>query len=246
MADVAPDSVRASSFGAAAEAYDAYRPAYPDAVVDWLLPGAPRTVLDLGAGTGKLTDSLVARGLDVIAIEPDASMLALLRSRHPEVCAMQGAAEQIDLLNASVDTVVIGQAWHWMDADRASAEIARVLRPGGTLAAAWNEEDPSRASWLPEFDSLDLAPRGRLVDARFPVSPFEPVEELRHTWTRSVRVADYLGEQRSRSSWITATPAQRDERIGHWNHLLATHADLVGRGVLEIPYLTYAWRTRAA
>ncbi|HSN42845.1 MAG TPA: class I SAM-dependent methyltransferase, partial [Propionibacteriaceae bacterium] len=94
--------LRASSFGAAAADYDAYRPSYPDAVVDWMLGEttfsfAPRTVLDLGAGTGKLTDSLVARGLDVIAIEPDAGMLAVLQARHPDVRSMQGSAERIDL-----------------------------------------------------------------------------------------------------------------------------------------------------
>lgn len=248
MAEATTDAVRASSFGAAAADYDAYRPSYPDAVVDWMLGEttfsfAPRTVVDVGAGTGKLTDSLVARGLDVIAIEPDAAMLGVLQARHPEVRWLQGSAEQIDLPTGSVHTAVVGQAWHWMDADAASAEIARVLRPGGALAAAWNSEDPAEASWLAEFDSVDLAPRGRLVDKRLPTPPFGPIEELTHHWLRIVTVEDYLGEQRSRSSWITASDEEQALRLAHWQHLLATHPDLVGRETLEIPYQTYAWRT---
>ena len=94
------------------------------------------------------------------------------------------------------------------------------------------------------FNSVDLAPRGRLVDKRLPVKPFRPVEEFTHHWTRTVTVDDYLGEQRSRSSWITASDDDRADRLAHWTRLLQTHPDLIGRDVLEIPYVTYAWRTR--
>src|SRR5436305_7874146 len=136
---------RASSFGAQAADYDEHRPDYPLAALEWSLApvgsAGPR-VLDLGAGTGKLTGGLLALGLlDVLAVEPDAEMLGELTRRFPEVDARPGSAEDIPLPDDSVDAVLAGQAMHWFDLARALPEITRVLRPGGVLAGLWNRPD---------------------------------------------------------------------------------------------------------
>lgn len=138
-------AARAQSFGAVAAAYAEHRPGYPRAAVDWAwepVSGRPRPrVLDLGAGTGKLIGSLPADA-DVTAVEPDVAMLDELRVRFPAVRAMEGSAEAIPLPDASVDAVLVGQAWHWFALDRALPEIVRVLLPGGVLAVVRNDEDP--------------------------------------------------------------------------------------------------------
>jgi SAM-dependent methyltransferase len=140
-----------SSFGAAAAAYAEHRPGYAQAAVRWALePVATRNplrVLDLAAGTGKLTATLVALGAKVTAVEPDPAMLAELRRELGSVRSLSGRAEDIPLPDRSVDAVLVGQAMHWFDLDLAIPEIARVLMPGGVLAALWNVDD-DRAGWV--------------------------------------------------------------------------------------------------
>ncbi len=141
----------ASSFGVAAAAYAENRPDYAQAAVTWALESAPGpSVLDLGAGTGKLTATLCAVGADTTAVEPDPAMLAELRRALPDVCALRGTAESIPLMDASVDAVCAGNAMHWFDMDVAGPEIARVLVPGGTLAGLWNVMDDS-VDWVAEL-----------------------------------------------------------------------------------------------
>ena len=140
-----------SSFGTAAAAYAEYRPGYAEAAVRWALEPAatrePPRVLDLAAGTGKLTATLVRLGAEVTAVEPDPAMLAELRRELGSVRSLPGTAEDIPLPGASVDAVLVGQAMHWFDLDRAIPEIARVLTPGGVLAALWNVDD-DRTGWV--------------------------------------------------------------------------------------------------
>ena len=137
-----------SSFGAAAAAYAEHRPDYAEAAVRWAIELAPgKRVLDIGAGTGKLTAILTALGADVTAVEPDPAMLAELRRRLPEARTIAGSAEEIPLPDASVDAVVAGQALHWFDMALAGPEIARVLVPGGVLAGLWNVDD-DRIDWV--------------------------------------------------------------------------------------------------
>jgi SAM-dependent methyltransferase len=140
-----------SSFGAAAAAYAEHRPDYAEAAVRWALEPVstrqPLRVLDLAAGTGKLTATLVDLGAEVTAVEPDPAMLAELRRSLSSVKALPGSAEEIPLPDASVDAVLAGQAMHWFDLDRAIPEIARVLAPGGVLAGLWNVND-DRIDWV--------------------------------------------------------------------------------------------------
>ncbi|KAB1116964.1 class I SAM-dependent methyltransferase [Micromonospora aurantiaca] len=137
-----------SSFGAAATAYAEHRPDYAHAALRWALEPAPGVrVLDLGAGTGKLTATLAEVSDDVTAVEPDPAMLAELRRTLPDVRALAGSAEAIPLPDSSVDAVVAGNAMHWFDMAVAGPEIARVLAPGGVLAGLWNVVD-DRVDWV--------------------------------------------------------------------------------------------------
>src|ERR1700749_3571873 len=128
----------ATLFGGAAASYERGRPPYPPEGVDWLLPPGARRVLDLGAGTGKLTRQLAGRGLDVVAVEPLAGMRAELSRVLPDTPALAGSAEHIPLPDGSVDAVLAAQAWHWVTPERATPEVGRVLRPGGPAGLVWD------------------------------------------------------------------------------------------------------------
>jgi SAM-dependent methyltransferase len=159
-----------SSFGRAAAAYAAHRPDYAEAAVRWALEPAPGPrVLDLGAGTGKLTGALLAVGADVVSVEPDPAMLAELRRELPDVRALPGCAESIPLPDASVDAVLAGHALHWFDMDVAGPEIARVAAPDAVLAGLWNVVD-DRVDWVAGLvgvgGSAALGPRDLLTGWR--------------------------------------------------------------------------------
>jgi SAM-dependent methyltransferase len=135
------DPVAAAGFGRAAEVYERARPSYPPGAIDWLLArtgvGEGDTIVDLGAGTGKLTRLLAPSGARVIAIEPIPEMRALIGVGE----TLDGTAEAIPLADGSAALVTVAQAFHWFDLDRALPEIHRVLRPGGALALVWNMRD---------------------------------------------------------------------------------------------------------
>jgi SAM-dependent methyltransferase len=158
--------VHGSSFGAAAAAYAEHRPDYAEAAVEWVLGSLapvrsrrPLRVVDLGAGTGKLTTVLARTGADVTAVEPDRDMLGQLRRELPAVRAVSGSAEQIPLPDGGADAVLAGQAMHWFDLDRAMPEIARVLAPGGVLAGLWNVDD-DREDWVAGLAAISKSERG--------------------------------------------------------------------------------------
>jgi SAM-dependent methyltransferase len=131
-------------FARSADAYERSRPGYPDDAIQYLVSrlGARARVLDLAAGTGKLTRPLLASGLDVVAVEPVPEMRDGLPAT---VRALDGTAEAIPLADGSVDAVTVGQAFHWFDGEKALDEIHRILRPRGMLGLIWNrrlEDDP--------------------------------------------------------------------------------------------------------
>ena len=143
-----------SSFGSAARAYAEHRPDHAPAAVQWALEAAPGCrVLDLGAGTGKLTGTLLGVGAEVTAVEPDPAMLGELRCALPDVRALAGSAEDIPLTNRSVDAVLAGNALHWFNMEVAGPEIARVLAPGGVLAGLWNVLD-DRVDWIASLEHV--------------------------------------------------------------------------------------------
>jgi ubiquinone/menaquinone biosynthesis C-methylase UbiE len=146
-------SAAARSFGSVADAYDRGRPSYPREAAAWLVGEQPVTVLELGAGTGKLTAELVALGHDVLATDPDGQMLAILNRDLPDVRTSVASAEDIPLPDRSVDVVVCAQAFHWFDHERAFPEIARVLKPDGRLALVWNQRD-ERIPWVRRLGAL--------------------------------------------------------------------------------------------
>lgn len=130
---------RRLTFGAHAGAYERARPAWPEEAARWLVPGAAQFVVELGAGTGKLTRAVAALGVRVLAVEPDPRMLAVLRERGLE--GVEGSAEAIPVDESEADAVLAGSALHWFDLDAALPEFHRVLRPGGRLGFGWNHRD---------------------------------------------------------------------------------------------------------
>jgi len=133
------DAVYRCSFDAVAETYESGRPPYAEDAVAWIAERLPfERVLDLAAGTGKLTRQLLEVGADVVAVEPGAGMRAVLARELPEVETLEGTAESIPLPDASVDAVTVGQAFHWFRTEKALREMHRVLRPGGGFALLWN------------------------------------------------------------------------------------------------------------
>ncbi|GHG38060.1 MULTISPECIES: class I SAM-dependent methyltransferase [Amycolatopsis] len=240
---------RASSFGRRAAEYAQHRPDYPREAIEWGLSGAsgtPHRVLDLGAGTGKLTLGLAALGLDVTAVEPDPEMRAELERVVPSVPALAGQAERIPLPGDSVDAVFVGQAFHWFDAPVALTEIGRVLRPGGVCVPMWNYEDES-VPWVAEFTALarDGARRPASVeDLREVTHPeFEPFEIARFRHGQR-RTADSLLETMATySKVIVAAPEESAALLGRLRQFLAENP-ATATGEFDLPLITTALRTR--
>jgi len=235
---------RSLSFGAQAAAYERGRPSYPPDAIDWLLPPGARDVLDLGAGTGKLTARLVERGLDVVAVDPIAEMLEVLATALPGTPALLGTAEQIPLPDNSVDAVLVAQAWHWFDASRAIPELVRVLRPGGRLGLVWNTRD-ERLGWVKELDAIIGREDARdVVDAgvRLP-EPFGPIEGHQVEWTNYLTPQALIDLVASRSYCITSPDAVRSKTLEQVRQLLTTHPALAGATGLALPYVTVCARS---
>jgi len=233
---------QAASFGAAAAAYERGRPSYPPAALDWLLPANAQTVLDLGAGTGKLSRSLVARGLATIAVDPSEPMLAELRRTAPEVDARLGRAEEIPLPDGSVDAVLVAQAWHWVDPARGLPEVHRVLRPGGTFGLAWNTRD-NRTPWVAELSAIVAGPDWLEAKVEVPGQLFTCVERAEFSWTDHLSRADLLDMVASRSYVIIAPEHEREATLQRVADLVDRHPDLPGATGIPLPYVTVALRS---
>ena len=208
-----------------------------------MLPIAARTVLDLGAGTGKFTRSLVERGLDVIAVEPDDVMRLTLTAVLPTVRAPAGTGESIPLPDASVDLVTIAQAWHWMDAARAAVEIARVLRPGGSLALVWNIRDESVA-WVRQLSVIiGSSDAERFLRGTIEIpEPFGVTATFETDWQNDIDGKSLVALVASRSLIITASPADRAATLAAMRELTASDPALAGPARFGLPYRTYGFR----
>ncbi|WP_037604298.1 class I SAM-dependent methyltransferase [Streptacidiphilus rugosus] len=243
-------AAQASSFGAAAAVYERGRPGYPGAALDWLLAGGsrePQRVLDLGAGTGKLTRLLLARGLEVTAVEPADGMREELAAAVPGARVLAGSAEAIPVGDGAADALLAAQAWHWVDPVTAVPEAARVLRPGGTLGLIWNVRD-EREDWVAALGRL-LAPSGAEATSGVGVGGIEehpelfgPVERFSVPWTNVMTGDQVVDLVASRSYVILLPDAEREALFAEVRKLLATHPALAGRERIEMPYVTDCFR----
>ena len=236
---------RATSFGAVAGAYERGRPGYPDDAVRWLAGTAPRDVVDLGAGTGKLTRSLVSLGHRVTAVEPLPEMVAELRVAVPSAVALSGSAESIPLQAGSADVVTCAQAFHWFDHEPALAEIARVLRPAGRLALVWNTRDDSQA-WVAELTETIIGRSefraGGVVSVVTTIDGsglFGPVERASFEHVQMLGRADLVELVRSRSQCAVLSEDERRPVLEHVGSLFDAHA---ADGALAMPYVTECFR----
>jgi SAM-dependent methyltransferase len=236
----------AASFGAAAEAYRRGRPTYPQSAVEFAVPRRAGRVLDLGAGTGKFTELLVAAGLDVVAVEPSEEMRAQLAAAVPGAAVRSGSAESIPLPDASVDAVVVAQAWHWVDPELAVPEVARVLRPGGALSLVWNVRDHTEP-WVALLDNVLHQHTRQEMDTE-PVlpSPFERVERTEIRWRHSLSRGELLDMVASRSYVIVLPERERAQLLAEVEELLDSHPDVKGRDELSMPYVTRCTRALRA
>lgn len=261
-------STRGLSFGPGAELYDQTRPSYPLDSIRWALGTQPETVVDLGAGTGILTRQLVELGYRTTAVEPDDEMRARLAASSPTVTVAAGTAESIPLPDAGVDAVLAGQAYHWFNPEPSHAEIARVTRPGGVFASLWNLRDetvpwsgelsrilqdedtgvdPETAAAVTLHGTLAKILDGNIEHSGWLGNPtfgegFGPV-----SWQAFRNPIPYSPDMlvnlvRSRSYYRTASTSQRAEIEGAVRELLATHPDLAGRDVFDLPYVTLVYR----
>jgi SAM-dependent methyltransferase len=207
--------VAAKGFTEGAEAYERGRPGYPDEAIDWLADrlglGSGAEIVDLAAGTGKLSRALLAAGAEVTAVEPLARMRALIEA---PIRAVEGTAERIPLPGGSADAVTVAQAFHWFDGELALGEIHRVLRPGGHLALLWNVrllEDPGQAA----VEEL--------------ISPYTG-EIPRHRsgeWRQSIEGTSLFGplEERSFSNQQLLDAERLADRVGSTSAIAALGAD---------------------
>ncbi|PXA71929.1 class I SAM-dependent methyltransferase [Cryobacterium arcticum] len=238
----------ALSFGQAVGDYELGRPSYPQEAVDWLLhrAGAVAEVVDVGAGTGKFTASLVARGLTVTAVEPDPEMRARLVSNFPSVQALAGTAEAMPLPDASADLVTFAQSWHWVDVPAASAEVARLLRPGGALALVWNIRDPE-VEWVEQLGEVMGSSKAEQYNSHEPAvaAPLAIEDYAEILWENPLTRQELIAMVTSRSYVITMAPADRAALLVRLDELLDTHPDLAGRTEYLMPYRTRVTIARA-
>lgn len=239
----APTAARA--FGRVAEAYHRGRPGYPLEAVRWAVGEEPATVLEIGAGTGRLTEQLVALGHAVHATDPDPAMLAVLAQHLPDVRTTVAPAEALPVAHRSVDVVVCAQAFHWLDAERALAEAARVLRPGGTFAVLANRRD-ERIPWVKRLGRILGSPvrEDASAAALAAAEAFGEVEETSHRSWQTIDRDTVQDLALSRSHVALLDDDARARLLAQ----VAAFYDDYGRGMygMELPYVTAGVRARLA
>lgn len=245
-------------FGREAEAYERSRPSYPPEAVAWLAgelriePGA--VVVDLAAGTGKLTRLLVPTGASVVAVEPVPAMREILHEVLPGVPVVAGVAEALPFRTASVDSTCVAQAFHWFDSARAFAELARVLRPGGRVGLVWNARDRS-VEWVDRiWRIMDAVERhapwrdhDNTPDAALRDAPgFGPLHQATFGHDHLTTPEGIVDRMRGVSHVAALDPEAQAEVLGAVRGVLETHPDTVGRDELRVPYrVDCYWLERA-
>ncbi|MGZ4576463.1 MAG: class I SAM-dependent methyltransferase [Mycobacterium sp.] len=240
---------RAMSFGSIAEDYDGLRPQPPREAVDWLVPPRCGVAVDLGAGTGLFTRALVGRAAEVIAVEPDARMRAVLEGRTPGVSVVEGRGESIPLPDAAVDAVFVSSAWHWMDHERAVPEIARVLRDGGRFGLIWTSRDRD-VEWVRNLDRLPGQDteeaesadrfRRRLEFASREPRLFHNTAHKAFKFVRTMTVDDVVAMLATYSRVIIGSAEDRAQRLG--NARAALEGRFPGGQTIDIPMRSWCWR----
>lgn len=233
----------ALSFGAVADVYERGRPGYPVEAVAWLLPSDASRVVDLGAGTGKATRVIAPLATVTIAVEPDPGMRAQLAERVPGVRVLDGSGEHIPLPDGSVDAVVAAQAWHWVEPVTASAEVARVLRPGGVLGLVWNIRDES-VPWVAELTRIMQQPHEHVEQAVTPDvrAPFGELDHHEVPWVHEQDRAAFVDMVASRSYISTLPVAERTDVLRWVRELLDTDPALADRDTVPVPYTAFCFR----
>lgn len=241
----------ARSFGSVADAYDSARPDYPEGAANWLVEGPPsaarrrdpepRMVLELGAGTGRLTEHLTAHRL--VATDPSHEMLLKLRDRLPRARVLSAAAEQIPMPSRAFDVVVAAQAFHWFDHATAMPEIARVLRPDGHLALVWNIPDES-TPWVRKLQRIVPRPVSHDEDtvALMETPYFGHVEEQTFRSWRTVTRESLLQLVQSRSPYAVADEETKEQMLADVGALYDDYDR--GTAGLQMPYVTRCYRAR--
>ncbi|OAN43338.1 class I SAM-dependent methyltransferase [Microbacterium sp. H83] len=243
------DGMLASSFEGIGADYDRYRPGFPDAAADILAPRRVATALDLGAGTGKFTALLVDRAAEVVAVEPSAAMLDVLRTKLPRVIAREGSAERIPVADSTIELVSVAQAFHWFDRDAACAEILRVLVEDGSLGLLWNRSDPScdwdRAAHRVAHPAVqDADGTSDATSEELPGFQLRSHDELR--WTERITREDYLRRWSTVSTFLVAEPHERDHMLARITRILDAHPETRGATEFELPIVTDVFVYRRA
>jgi len=253
------------SFGAVASDYERFRPGPPVAAVDWWLPERVHRVVDLGAGTGALTRLLVDRADEVVAVEPDDRMRAVLHERVPGATALAGRAESFDVPDASADGVFASSSWHWVEPVAALTEVARVLVPGGVLGVVWSGPDPdgafmsqARDLLAAQADDAPDAPSGLgsmiLGDARRPDFvlvipdglPFSAPEHEVISWDVALTADELIGLLGTLSWIITMSDEQRERVTSTARRFLEELLALAGDRTVDVAFRADVWRTHVA
>jgi SAM-dependent methyltransferase len=249
--EAVPYEQRARSFGAVAEHYERYRPGPPESAVEWVVPQGCQAAVDMCAGTGALTRLLAERVPEVIAVEPDQRMRAVLRQQvAAEVVGAVG--EALPFRDGRFDLVTAASAWHWMDPERATAEVVRILRPGGTLGLMWNSADRS-VEWVLEM----LGPRSSTQGETTPTeakrsrprrrtlpegAPFKKAEEELFKWSSEFTVDDLVGLAGSYSRVITLPDGQASAILERVRRLAVERAGAEGATTVQLPMVCQTFR----
>jgi SAM-dependent methyltransferase len=232
---------RAGSFGGVADDYERARPGYPDAAVREITKDRPTAILDVAAGTGKLTRKLHAMGFTVIGLEPSVQMLYRLHGVEKDLPTIAGRAEWLPCRSGSFDLVTVAQAWHWFDPRAARAELARVLRPGGHACILWNFRDES-VDWVAELSTI-IGSEGTSEtesdsDPLAGSTAFSP--SIKHDYRFEQTLDRDLLVSLVRSRSYVATLPQDEQRavLNRVVELCDEHPQLAGRAQFAMPYRT--------